>query len=85
MNSDLIANSTNLNFIEFCKSTYILPNEKQYPFKVNVNVDKKQCCSSMKDILLDFISNCVKSYRNGFQNKSQQNILALGYRSKVYL
>ena len=71
-------------YAEFCRTTYILPDSNvtnKFPLEVRSDESK----SSMRDILLDFISHCIRQYPKGYQEKDKQNILALGYRVMVSL
>ena len=69
------------SYVAFCQSSLIVTGGISELHSDNCSNDDVGV--SMKDILYGFIADCVRKYPNGFQSKSNQNILALGYRCKV--
>lgn len=94
--SHLICPDDSQKYLNFCNTTLIIPpahdNERTHIAALlkelsttsnGKSVDaSRRCQVSFKDILHGFIAAIIRKYPNGFQVKHEQNILALGYRSK---
>ena len=83
----LVKLADNPNYIQFCHNTYVIPPREIG--SLENSLIPLQCVSSsdravsFRDILNGFVADCIRKYPNGYQIASEQNILALGYRSKV--
>ncbi len=80
--------SDSAKYIEFCRSTYVVPDDLHTGNAVAA-IRKSDTITSpvppVKDILKDFIASTVRQDSNSFYNNASKNVLILGYRKIVGL